>query len=141
MHNFDVARLGRKQADRMFVICGQQFTAKAGVRPEVLAIFERVTEADTTQGTIDALDEFILAMIEDTNDAHTRWRQLRANEDDVLDLRDIRELSNWLIGAVTGVDPTSVPSGSQPGAAPAGTAESSPLPVPSAASTPVGSPT
>ncbi len=82
-------------------------------------------EADYERATNDALlprlDEVVVALIEDTDDAHARYAALRARETDPLTLGDVQSLVSWLLETqakeleAEAGRPTSQPSPSTPG--------------------------
>ncbi len=138
MKNFDDARRLRAKRpveDRTFMLGGQEFVVRARVRPEVLTPMDTIQDAVrgpngevVQRGTpigqdIAVMDDVLVSLIEDTDDAHARYRALRADEDDPIEIEDIRDVLMWAIGLVTGRDgedgrdPTGSASGSTPSAA------------------------
>jgi hypothetical protein len=83
---------------------------------------------------LEALDTTIIGMIEPDDDAHARYRALRANEDDPLEVEDLMEVVKWCSAEDTG-RPTMQPSVSTPGPVSTGTPSTdvSSSPVPAAA--------
>lgn len=130
--NFDSARKERAEAEaatrdeRVFTIGGQDFYWKPGVRPEALSDLAKIkpgkrdkdgelikdkngdpVDAGTPMNeTIEIIDRIIVAMIDPADDAHARWREVRAVEDDPITLDDMQTLVQWLIEQQTGRTPT-----------------------------------
>lgn len=116
MRDFDKERQVRNERNRQFKIGGETFTAKSGVRPEVLAAYEDISTDDTTAVQILAvIDEIVLGLIENTDDAHARYQTLRARDEDPVTLEDLQEVVQWLIQEQTGRTPTRQPSPSGDG--------------------------
>lgn len=113
MKNFDLdlKREERSQRDRTFQIGGEHFVMRVGVRPEVLAAYDDLTEESTAVDGINVMDEVILSHIEDINGAHDRWRELRTRDDDPVTVDDLAALVEWLLAEQTG-RPTQRPSAS-----------------------------
>jgi hypothetical protein len=128
MRNFDDHRAKRlNKAQRTFQIGGEQFVAKASVRPEALAEWDDLDpENASTAEIMRVSDNTILALIEPGEDgeAHDRFRQIRLREgDDALNLSDCTMLLKWLIEVQSGGRPTEPQSGSTQ--SPSGTGASS----------------
>jgi hypothetical protein len=116
--NFDIGREARKKTEdqRSFTIGGETFVAKDGVHPSALAAYDAITESSGVAQTLATVDDLILAMIEDKDNAHERYRIVRANETDIISVEDLLELVRWLVELQTG-RPTGQPGDSSPGAA------------------------
>lgn len=113
--NFDEARQARAEADRSFVIGGETFVRKVGVRPEVIAAYDAIDAEGSPSETLNSIDSVILDMVEDTDDAHKRYRALRERAEDPITLADLTDLVAWLIEEETGRTPTRQPSSSPAG--------------------------
>lgn len=109
MKDFDVARKARKDADRAFQLGGEVFFMKAGVKPEVFAAYDDLTEETTSMDALKTIDAIVLDMIESRDEAAGRYQAIRANEEDPVTLSDLTALVEWLIGEQTG-RPTQPPS-------------------------------
>lgn len=113
MKNFDESRAARRRPEdaRSFVIGGQTFVLKQGVRPEALAVFDAISNDSSIPETMGAWDSLFLELVEDREDAHTRYMKLRQDTIDPLTIDDLQELVMWMMEQVTG-RPTGSPSGS-----------------------------
>lgn len=128
--DFDVLREQRigTPESRTFVIVGEQFVAKASVKPEMLTKYENVSTADSSTDTMATIDELVLSMIEPgdgdwvddprvdpasvpegeqirkVGTDHARYLRLRAveNGENVLSIGDLREITEWLVERQTG---------------------------------------
>lgn len=111
MKNFDEQRALRAQADRGFVIGGEEFLRRTSVRPEATEPWENVTIDSTQKETLAAIDETVCNLIEpgEKSEAHKRWMKLRLREDDAVSLGDMLELIQWLVAEQT-QRPTEPPS-------------------------------
>lgn len=136
MRNFDDHRAKRlNKSQRTFQIGGEQFVAKASVRPEALAEWDDLDpQTANTAEIMRVSDNTICALIEpgellddgnggEIGEAHKRFKALRLREDDALNLADVTGLLKWLIEVQSGGRPTEQPSGSTP--LPSATGESS----------------
>lgn len=110
--DFDAARRERAAADRSFRLGGEVFVRKTGVRPEVLADYEKIETSGSAANTLAEIDKIVLQMTEDVDDGHARYTALRARDDDPVTLYDMTELVGWLIEEETGRRPTQPPSSS-----------------------------
>lgn len=132
MHDFDKARIERAERDkqtakeREFRIGGEKFTWRPGVRPEALSDLAlikagkrdkegnllrdadgEIVDAGTPMNeSIAIIDGIIVDMIESSDDAHTRWRELRSRQDDPITLDDMQAVVQWLVEQQTGRTPT-----------------------------------
>lgn len=99
MKDFDTARQERAQADRGFLIGGEQFIRRASVRPEATKPWEDVDLTTSHDATLAAIDETVTNMIEPgaKGEAHKRWAKLREREDDAISLGDLLDLVQWLV--------------------------------------------
>jgi len=130
--DFDVARKqratrdARDRAKRTFRIGGETFVWSPVARPEALTVLTTirpgkrnpdgsyVLDADgepVDRGTplhesVEIIDGIIEDLIEDGDDAHTRWRELRTRKVDPITLEDMQELVQWLIVQVANRTPT-----------------------------------
>lgn len=125
MKNFDTDREERRraalEAERGFQIGGETFLRAIEVKPDSLAPMDRMRPAkrDATGKVIEAgsgigedvaaIDEVILAMIDPVDGSHERYLALRARDEDILTLEDLRALSEWLLEQTT-LRPTLPPS-------------------------------
>lgn len=114
MKDFDQVREERRQADRSFKIGGETFVRKVGVRPEVLAEYEKLEETTAATETLELIDGIVVDLIEDADGGHDRYRALRQREEDPLSLADMQEMVQWLVEEETG-RPTQPPSPSTRG--------------------------
>jgi hypothetical protein len=112
--NFDEQRAERAALDRDFIIGGEHFRARPGVRPEKLSRYDDLDADSTVEETLAIVDELILAMIEEDDNAHERYRALRLRDDDPVTVEDLQELVKWLMEAQTG-RPTGQPGDSSAG--------------------------
>lgn len=114
MKNFDQQRAARAQTadDRTFLIGGEQFICRAGIRPEVLTPYEDLDGSQSASETLVIIDEMVVSCIESYDDAEGRYRRLRAREDDPVTLDDLTEIAKWLLETVTGKSPTKSPADS-----------------------------
>jgi len=110
MHDFDAERQGRSGE---FRIGGEVFSYRLGIRPEVLAESEQVTEGTGTLEVLKVIDSTIMRFLSD-EDNRSRWRELREREEDAVTFVDLTNLLNWLTQEQTGRPPTS-PEPSSPG--------------------------
>lgn len=122
MKDFDVARAKRKRSEeeRTFKIAGETFVLKNGVRPEALAGFDEINENSPIADSMGAWDTLFLEMVEDSDDAHERYRQIRSDSVDPLTIEDLEDMVGWMMEQVTG-RPTGSPSGSTAGREETGT--------------------
>lgn len=102
MKDFDEARAARKDKDRAFRLGGEVFFMKAGVKPEVFAAYDDVNEETTALEALATIDGIVLDMIESRDDAAARYRKVREQEDDPVNLADLTALVEWLIEEQTG---------------------------------------
>lgn len=114
--NFDIGREARKKTEdeRTFILGGETFVAKDGVHPSALAAYDAITEAAGVMATLATVDDLILAMIEDRDNAHARYRVIRDNTENVISVEDLLELVKWLVELQTG-RPTGQPGDSSLG--------------------------
>ncbi len=115
MKDFDAARKEREQRDRGFLIGGEKFVRRAGLRPEEILLWNEATsgeKAPTEKQWIEVYDETILAMLEPGQDE--KWEAVRANTESPLTVSDLLELIKWLLSEMTG-RPTGPPSDSSAG--------------------------
>ena len=96
-HDFDIARRERAEEDREFTLGGETFVRKPAVRPEVMIAYEDMTVEHSAAESLKVIDTLILAFLEDVDDAHDRYRALRARDDDAVNVRDLNEVIRWLI--------------------------------------------
>lgn len=120
MKDFDAKRKARMDRDRSFKIGGEEFTMRAGLRPEVLIPWEQLTEETSAAEVLQILDSIVLDFLEPYGDSHDRYRALRERVEEPITLQDLQELVEWLIAEQTG-RPTGQPSSSTPSAVPPGT--------------------
>jgi len=108
--NFDQEWEGRKSVEaRTFVMGGETFVLKKAVRPELFDEMEDIPDDADIAATYAVIDGQFLSMIEDGEegeDAEKRYRALRAQEE-VLGVRDLREVLDWMVEEHTGRPPTS----------------------------------
>ncbi len=105
--NFDLERAKRASQNRQFKIGGVTLTRRASVRPEAMMEWEAVTPLTPPADVIAAIDNTIVAMVE--NGGHKAWKALRAREDDAVTLGDMLEVMQWLVEEQSG-RPTLPPS-------------------------------
>ena len=115
MRDFDVKRRERVEKDRSFTIGGELFVMKASVRPEVLAVWDHLSDDAGPEPIMEAINEIVLGMIENHDGSHERWGALRSREEDALNLEDLQDLVGWLIEEQTGQTPTQPASPSTSG--------------------------
>ncbi len=121
MKDFDAEWAGRdSEENRRFKVRGEEFVRRVTVRPEVLFPTDDADAVRDDAGAYARVDAQILAMIEDTDDGHARYRALREREHETLGYRDIRDLKEWLLYEFTGL-PTFAPSSSGNGRGSSGT--------------------
>lgn len=115
MKNFDTSRKARKRTheERTFVLGGEEFVAKASLHPSAMAGYDSIDEDTKVNDVLDIVDELILESIEDTDNAHARYRVVRENRDDPVTVEDLTDLTKWLVEIQTG-RPTGPPSVSEP---------------------------
>lgn len=94
-----------------FSIRGETFTLR-DVRPEVIAEWEDEENATTAADGLKAIDTKILALLAEEDKA--RWTELRAREDDPVNLRQLKALVEWIV-EVQSDRPTQPPSSSADG--------------------------
>jgi hypothetical protein len=111
--NFDTERKAREipVEERTFVLGGETFIGRSSVRPEALTKWDGITEDMSVGDVLQATDDTILALIEDTDDAHARYLALRQKEEDPLTVPDLVAVGTWLVEVQTG-RPTEPPTGS-----------------------------
>lgn len=98
--------------DREFTVGGQKFRWR-DVRPEVLTSFEPSENGDgDPNGAWRLMDDQILLFLEP--DAHERWKELRARDEDAVTIAQLNAILLWLMEEQTG-RPTVQPSPSAPG--------------------------
>jgi hypothetical protein len=114
--NFDDHRKKKDEAtraEREFQLGGEQFTAKARVRPEAFMEWDSMDMEETPASEILVMaDRTILSLIEKKDGAHDRYRAVRENEEDPLSLEDLTDLIQWLVEVQSGGRPTEKSSGS-----------------------------
>jgi hypothetical protein len=120
--NFDNDWSARRAVEnRTFQICGEQFVIKEAPRPESLDIDTNIGEESTLEGTMKALDDLLLSLIEtEGNDAETRYRAIRERPVGGLGINDVRDIIDWAMELLTGRPPTSQ-NASSPGSTRTGT--------------------
>lgn len=113
MKNFDTERQAREipAEERTFVLGGETFIGRSSVRPEALTKWDGIGDDMPVTEVLKATDDTILALIEDTDNAHERYRALRQKEDDPLTIPDLVAVGTWLVEVQTG-RPTDPPIGS-----------------------------
>lgn len=115
MKDFDERRREREQRDRGFTLGGETFVMKTGVRPEVLAAYEAIDVNASPEAKLETMDSMVLDFLEPENGAAlTKYKAVRAIEDNPVTLQDIQAVIEWMIEAQTG-RPTGQPSGSTGG--------------------------
>lgn len=116
--NFDEERPRPPIGARTFVLRGEEFVVRAGVRPEVLA--EYAVDADTLEATLAQIDTVMEKLLEpgESGDAYQRYLAVRAQDDWPLSIHDMRAVMQWIFEVHT-LRPTS-PSGNS-SSGPAGT--------------------
>lgn len=121
MKNFDEELAERDSLDaRTFQLHGQQFIRRVAVRPERLFDYQpRLAEAKSSRETFEIVDEYMLLLIEDADDAHNRYRALRADDENALSSRSLLTVLGWLFDEFTSV-PTAARSSSGNGRATTG---------------------
>lgn len=114
--NFDIGRQARLKTEdeRSFVLGGETFVAKQAIHPSALAAYDAISQADGVAATLDTVDDLVLTMIEDTDNAAGRYRAVRDNTADVITIEDLLDLVRWLVELQTG-RPTGQPGDSSPG--------------------------
>lgn len=111
MKNFDELR----ESDLEFVLGGETFRMKY-VRPEVLAEWEdeEEPETETAAERIERVDNRIIGFLDsssngDGKDSVTRYRELRAREENPVSLGQLRAVVVWMMETQT-ARPTEQPS-------------------------------
>jgi hypothetical protein len=129
MKNFDTDRKSREipAEERAFTLGGESFIARSTVRPEALTKWDAIAEDMSVTDILTATDETILALIEDTDNGHERYRALRQREEDPLGVNDLVEVGKWLVEVQTGrpIEPPSDSTDSPPSPGTNSTEESS----------------
>lgn len=125
MKDFDAEWAVRDSLEeRTFKFRGEEFVRKVAVAPErYFGYDERLSEAKTTGGDVAQLaviEAQLLMCIEDTDDAHDRFRALREAEDTQVGIPEMTALLDWLNDELAR-RPTSAPSSSGNGRARTGT--------------------
>lgn len=110
MKNFDQEWEGRRSVEsRTFTMGGESFVLKVAVRPELFDAMEEVPDDADIAATFKVIDDQFLSMIEDGEEgceAEQRYHALRAKPD-VIGVRDLREVIDWMVEQHTGRPPTS----------------------------------
>jgi hypothetical protein len=111
--DFDTDRKARSipVEDRTFILGGETFIGRESVRPEALTKWDGITDEMAVGEVLQATDDTILALIEDTDDGHARYLALRQREDDPISVPDLVEVGTWLVEVQTG-RPTEPPTAS-----------------------------
>lgn len=109
--------------DRDFEIGGQVFTWRYPHWQEAASLFDQEVTSESTNGEVPEFSfkadtelaiKRIPTFIEQTNDAHKRWKELVARKTDPVPRHQIVQLYRWLIQVTSGL-PTNPPSASEPG--------------------------
>lgn len=125
MRNFDEeARKERLEADRSFIIGGQEFYYRASVAPEVLLDWNDIVtgkvDSSDTRVWVEMYDRTTLAMLAPGQEE--KWAAVRsADVENPLNISDVREVFYFLLEKATG-RPTGEPQGSSDGSSQNGTA-------------------
>ena len=106
MKDFDEARRARAERDRSFKLGGETFVMKTGVRPETLTEYSNLQADAPAEEALKVIDDLIVSLIEDTDDAAERYRAVRANDNDPVTLEDLQALVEWLVEEQTNRRPT-----------------------------------
>lgn len=103
--DFDAERRARRNGTakgNSFKLGGETFYVRSRVHPDALAKMEVITDGDSIGATLESLDEFIFASIDPAKNAHDRYRAVRANTVDVVDISDLLQVMMWLVDEVAG---------------------------------------
>jgi hypothetical protein len=121
--DFDEERKERKTRPDTFLLGGELFQFKTGLRPET---FNEITQEwrETTPATpsveLLAIIDTTICNFLDGDDQIARWRTLREREEDAVTSYDMGQVLIWLIEQQTG-RPTEAPSSSGNGRKESGT--------------------
>jgi hypothetical protein len=119
------------RAERVFQLGGEQFTARARVRPEAFMEWDSMDMEKTPASEILVMaDRTILSLIEKKDGAHDRYRAVRANEEDPISLEDLTDLIQWLVEVQSGGRPTERSSDSSTSSEETGTSSTDSSPSP-----------
>lgn len=140
MKNFDKVRRERIDRDREFIIGGETFAYRSGVRPEALVPWFQLQSGESLVGEtrlsqeqqLKVMDDTVLAFLEEGQ--AEKWASVRMSVENPVTLKDIDALIEWLIEEQTG-RPTEPLSDSSPGSESAATTTTSTAPSPSVAET------
>lgn len=141
MKNFDEVRRERIDRDREFIIGGETFAYRAGVRPEVIVPWYQLQSGESLRGEnaltqeeqLKVMDDTVIAFLEDGYEE--KWRAVRARTETPVTLKDMDSLIEWLIEEGTG-RPTEQLSDSGSGSGSQETTTTSTVSSPSEAETP-----
>lgn len=103
MKSFDERRAERAEKERGFIIGGEKFVRRVGVRPEDIIAFNQATGGEsvpTEEEWIAIYDETVLACIEPGQEE--LWAKVRAERENPLTVHDLLGLISWLMAEVTG---------------------------------------
>lgn len=104
--DFDEQRRLRAEEDREFIVRGETFVRRVGVRPEIIAEWEEVQTLAPAE-MLKAIDGIVLSLVVPDDDAAARWERVRALAgDDAITLVDMQQIVEWLIEAQTERRPT-----------------------------------
>lgn len=120
--NFDTGRLARRKSedDRTFQLGGETFVIRPGIRPEALAPYDDIGTETTTAQVLEIVDDLMETLISPDDGAHERYRAVRANEVDPIELPDLLDVVQWAVEVYTD-RPTGRPSVSEAGSTSTGT--------------------
>lgn len=116
MKNFDTARNQRKRTkdERTFIIGGEEFVARDGVHPDVLAQYDEINQDTTAIRTLEIIDNIIISFLEGDHSSEERYRAVRGKREDPITVEDLEDLVKWLMETQTS-RPTGRPGDSSPG--------------------------
>jgi hypothetical protein len=116
MKDFDSARHAKRasEEDRTFTFGGEVFVAKTAVGRWVFKAYDRIAQNTSVGETLEIVDECVLMMIEDRDDAAARYHRVCENQDDPITTDDLMDLVKWLMEVHTD-RPTGQPSASASG--------------------------
>lgn len=118
MKDFDATQKTRHQerelefGDKPFSFRGETFHVKANVRYGVIKSVAGIAEADDGNKVFSVIEDAVISLISDKDNAAERLRIACANDDFPVTFEDLIELLNWLIEEQTGRPPTPVDSSS-----------------------------
>jgi len=121
----------RELGDRSFTLRGESFVFIPNVGYDVLRRVAELGGDSSGEDVVTTLEDAVLEMIEEDDNAHERFRALRGLKEFPVTFADLNDIAAWLIGQQVG-RPTQAPSSSTDGRDATGTTStdgSSPVPA------------